>query len=57
MPNKITEWLEALGLNEYEKLFATQRIDYEILPELTDADLKDLGIPLGPRKKLIKAIS
>ena len=57
MPNKITAWLEALGLVEYEKLFATQRIDYEVLPELTDADLKDLGIPLGPRKKLLKAIS
>ena len=52
-----TAWLEALGLVEYEKLFATQRIDYEVLPELTDADLKDLGIPLGPRKKLLKAIS
>ena len=57
MSNKITAWLEALGLVEYEKLFATQRIDYEVLPELTDADLKDLGIPLGPRKKLLKAIS
>jgi len=57
MSNKITAWLEALRLVEYEKLFATQRIDYEVLPELTDADLKDLGIPLGPRKKLLKAIS
>jgi class 3 adenylate cyclase/tetratricopeptide (TPR) repeat protein len=57
MSNKITAWLEALGLVEYDKLFATQRIDYEVLPELTDADLKDLGIPLGPRKKLLKAIS
>jgi len=57
MSNKITAWLEALGLAEYEKLFAAQRIDYEVLPELTDADLKDLGIPLGPRKKLLKAIS
>ena len=57
MSNEITAWLEALGLVEYEKLFATQRIDYEILPELTDADLKDLGIPLGPRKNLLKAIS
>ena len=57
MSNRIKAWLEALGLVEYEKLFATQRIDYEVLPELTDADLKDLGIPLGPRKKLLKAIS
>ena len=57
MSNKITAWLEALGLDEYQELFAAQRIDYEVLPELTDADLKDLGIPLGPRKKLLKSIS
>ena len=29
----------------------------ELLPELTDADLEELGLPLGPRKKLLKAIA
>ncbi|NIR28793.1 MAG: AAA family ATPase [Gammaproteobacteria bacterium] len=56
MFNGITKWLEGLGLGEYANLFAEQRIDQEVLRELTDADLKELGIPLGPRKKLLKAI-
>lgn len=56
MSNEITSWLKGHGLGEYADLFAEQRIDRETLAELTDADLKELGIPLGPRKKLLKAI-
>ena len=56
MPREVTEWLEGLGLGEYAKMFVEQRIDQEVLAELNDADLKELGIPLGPRKKLLKAI-
>ena len=53
----ITAWLRELGLERYERAFREGEIDADILPELTDADLKELGIPLGPRKKLAKAIS
>ena len=41
------EWLAKLGLAEYAKCFADNRIDFSVLPELTDQDLKNLGILLG----------
>ena len=53
----IAVWLRELGLERYEQAFQQGEIDAEILPELTDADLKELGIPLGPRKKLLKAMA
>jgi class 3 adenylate cyclase len=51
------DWLKALGLDKYVELFAAQEIDFDLLPELTDQDLEKLGIPLGPRKRLLKAIA
>jgi class 3 adenylate cyclase len=53
----IAAWLSELGLERYERAFRDGEIDAEVLPELTDADLKELGIPLGSRKKLLKAIA
>src|SRR5215469_14724283 len=50
-------WLRNLGLGQYEALFRASEIDADILPELTDIDLKELGVPLGHRKRLLKAIS
>jgi class 3 adenylate cyclase/tetratricopeptide (TPR) repeat protein len=49
-------WLEELGLGQYRALFSDQAIDSDVLPDLTDDDLVRLGIPLGHRKKLLKAI-
>ncbi|KRR24546.1 hypothetical protein CQ14_31220 [Bradyrhizobium lablabi] len=49
-------WLEELGLGQYRALFADQAIDSDVLPDLTDDDLVRLGVPLGHRKKLFKAI-
>ncbi len=57
MADDIRQWLEELGLGKYTETFAEHEVDAEVLPELSDADLKDLGIPLGPRKKLLKAIA
>ena len=51
------KWLEKLGLGAYAPLLAENAIDAETLPDLTDADLKELGIPLGHRKKFLKAIA
>ena len=56
MSDWIHRWLVELGLEEYAKIFMEQRVDRETLPELTDADLRELGLPLGPRKKLLRAI-
>src|SRR5215470_153219 len=49
-------WLRNLGFGRYEPAFAKNAIDSDVLPELTESDLEKLGIPLGDRKRLIRAI-
>src|SRR5262249_56438571 len=53
---QIADWLEKLGMSEYVQRFAENRIDLSILPDLTDLHLKDLGLPLGDRLKMLRAI-
>ena len=53
---QIADWLEKLGMSEYAQRFAENRIDLSVLPELTDQHLKDLGIALGHRLKMLRAI-
>ena len=53
---QIADWLEKLGLSEYALRFAENRIDFSVLRDLTDQDLKDLGVVLGDRRKLLRAI-
>jgi class 3 adenylate cyclase len=53
---QIADWLEQLGMSEYAQRFAENRIDFSVLPELTDQHLKDMGIALGDRLKLLRAI-
>jgi len=55
--DSVARWLEEHGLGEYAQVFAESDIDEEVLPELTDADLEKLGVTLGHRKKLVKAIA
>src|SRR5215831_6556427 len=50
-------WLRNLGLGQYETLFRASEIDADILPELTEVDFEKLGVPLGHRKRLLRAIS
>lgn len=50
-------WLRNLGFEKYEPTFVDNAIGGDVLPELTESDLEKLGIPLGDRKRLIKAIS
>jgi class 3 adenylate cyclase len=54
---KIADWLETLGMSEYAQCFAENRIDLAVLPELSDQDLKDLGVVLGDRRKILRAIA
>jgi class 3 adenylate cyclase/predicted ATPase len=54
---QIADWLEKLGLGQYAQTFAENEIDVSVLPHLTDQDLKDIGIPLGPRRKILAGIS
>ena len=50
-------WLRSLGLDQYEATFRANEIDTHVLPELTEIDLEKLGVPLGHRKRLLKAIA
>ena len=50
-------WLRGLGLGQYETTFRESEIDAEVLPDLTEGDLNQLGLPLGHRKRLLKAIA
>ena len=49
-------WLRNLGLGQYEANFRDNKIDVDVLADLTDGDLEKLGLPLGDRKRLLKAI-
>jgi hypothetical protein len=49
----IGEWLVSLGMAEYTERFAEERIEIDVLSELTDQDLERLGIPLGHRRRII----
>ena len=52
----IQSWLAELGLEKYAAAFAEAEIDFDILPSLDKEDLKDLGLPIGPRRKIMDAI-
>jgi class 3 adenylate cyclase/tetratricopeptide (TPR) repeat protein len=53
----IAEWLASLGLSEYAQRFAENGIDLDVLQHLTDQDLKDIGVVLGHRRKMLAAIA
>jgi predicted ATPase/class 3 adenylate cyclase len=53
----IAEWLASLGLGEYAQRFANNAIDLSVLRDLTEQDLKDLGVLLGHRRKILRAIA
>ena len=54
---QIADCLEKLGLSEYTVRFAENGIDISVLRYLTDQDLKDIGVLLGHRRKMLAAIS
>lgn len=55
--NSINDWLASLGLGEYADRFVANAVDLSVVNELTEQDLKDLDIPLGHRRKILRAIS
>jgi len=56
MTNDIRAWLENLGLGQYAAAFIENDVDLEILGDLTDQDLRELGVSLGHRKRLVRAL-
>ena len=51
----IGNWLRGLGLERYAGAFRDGDIGVDVLPDLSDADLKELGVSLGDRRRLLKA--
>lgn len=52
----ISEWLQSVNLGEYAPRFEEQEITLDLLPHLTEADITALGLPIGPRRRLLLAI-
>lgn len=54
----VVQWLQKIGFEKYLNSFLENNIDQDVLLELTDSDLKELGVSaLGDRKKILNAIS
>jgi len=54
---EIAGWLDKLGMSEYAQRFAENRIDFSVLSDLTDQDLEKMGVVLGDRRKILRAIT
>ncbi len=57
MNDRISAWLDSLGLGIYRESFQHNAITWDVLPELNEGDLEALGVLLGHRKKLLRAIA
>ena len=53
----IREWLSSHGLSDYADRFVENRIDLSVLPDLTDDDLRELGVFLGDRRRILRLIA
>jgi SAM domain (Sterile alpha motif) len=54
---QVADWLEKLGLGQYAQRFAENDISFAVLPDLTDQHLKEIGVSLGHRLQLLRAIA
>ena len=52
---QISDWLGTPGMSEYAQRFADNDIDASVLPHLTNENLKELGLSLGHRVKMLAA--
>ncbi len=52
----VVQWLQGLGFERFAALFEANEIEAEVLPDLNIADLSSMQIPIGPAKKILKAI-
>ncbi len=53
---RLREWLDHAGLGHYAPVFDAHEITFDVLPQLTEADIDALALPIGPRRRLIVAI-
>ena len=57
MVDDIERWLDELGLAKYASVFLGEEIELLDLQELTDSDLEEMGLPLGPRRRVLRAVA
>jgi len=57
MSDELRHWLDQIGLAQHAEIFAANDIDLDVLPELSDEDLKELGLSLGHRRRLQRALA
>jgi class 3 adenylate cyclase len=57
VPPDIRTWLRTLGLEQHAEAFEREQIDLDAVRHLSVDDLKELGLPMGPRAKLLAAIA
>lgn len=55
-PLTVSGLLHSLGLGKYAIWFQAEEVDMAALKQMGDKDLKELGIPMGPRKKILLAL-
>jgi predicted ATPase/class 3 adenylate cyclase len=53
----VADWLASIGLGEYARRFVENAIDLSVVRDLTEQDLKELGVLLGHRRKMLRAIT
>ena len=51
------KWLAEIGLGRYDDVFVSNGIDFDVIRSLSDVDLRELGLTLGDRKRLVQAIA
>lgn len=57
MPSDVRKWLEDIGLGKYVETFVANDVDLDVLHDLDERDLERLGVSLGHRKRLLRAIT
>jgi class 3 adenylate cyclase len=55
--NDLTAWLAQRGLAKYAPVFADNDVDLDVFKTLSEDDLRELGLPLGARKRILQAIA
>jgi hypothetical protein len=55
--SEVREWLRRHNLEQYADAFEANDIGIDILPELSERDLEQLGLSLGNRRRLLKAVA
>jgi class 3 adenylate cyclase/tetratricopeptide (TPR) repeat protein len=51
------QWLAEIGLGSFDVVFSSNKIDFDVIRSLTDADLRELGLALGDRRRLLQAVA